>query len=264
MNKRFFLFISSIITATVVFSSCSSSTSTPPPTTTLTATLNFPKNFHGNYDVFAVDTADKNGNNADIIIGSSKTSVTDIVLDTGLTYQNRSHVAKITTFQGSLATDSNYFYQDPNGDLYRYNFGFNLLNQFSFLTAAVGGNVDVGWVLAAKITSAQGTTWIARVDSVLIQSLGIWVYFTSQGQMMEDTTFTVGSETVKARHAKNTVTATVGGGAPSGETGMAVIDSYYSTDINAVIEDFFRHVSIKGSLSNQQAQGKFKIMTSHY
>jgi hypothetical protein len=80
---------------------------------------------------------------------------------------------------------------------------------------------------------------------------------------MADTTFIVGTETIKAHHARNTVTATALGGAPTGQSGKAIIDSYYSTDINAAIEDFYRHVTLTGHPLSQQAQGKFKIMTSH-
>jgi hypothetical protein len=234
--------------------------STPPPSGT---PLDFKVLFHGNYDTFVVDTADANGNNPDVILGSSKIPVSDIVTDTGLTYQGKTHVAKIITYLANTntAVDSNYFCQDPNGDLYRYNFGFSILNQFTFLTQAIGSNVDVGWVLAAKTTSSNGTSWVARTtDSVLIQSFNIWVYLSSQGEMLADTTFIVGTETIKARHARNTVLASAAANVASGKV---IVDSYYSSDINAVVEDFFRHVKLTG-LINQQVQGKFKILTSHY
>ena len=78
--------------------------------------------------------------------------------------------------------------------------------------------------------------------------------------MMKDTSFIIGLDTIPARHARNTVTANAAGGL---EHGQVIIDSYYSTKINAVVEDFFRHVSLSGSLLNQQAQGKLKIMTSY-
>ena len=68
------------------------------------------------------------------------------------------------------------------------------------------------------------------------------------------------TETVKARHARSTVSADAAGGL---EHGQVIIDSYYSTSINAVMEDFYRHVKLSGLLLNQQAQGKFKIMTSY-
>ncbi len=264
MKKLYFLLIPALLCTITFLNSCSSnpSSSNPPPSGT---PLDFKMAFHGNYDIFVVDTADANGNNPDKIIGSPKISVQDIVTDTGLSYQGKSHVTKIITYQGNNnPIDSNYFYQDPNGDLYRYNFGFSILNQFTYLTQVIGSNVDVGWVLAAKLTSGNGTTWVAGTDSVSVQSLGVEVYLKSEGQMMNDTTFLIGTTTVNARHSRNTVTATAGTGvAPYGESGIVILDSYYSTDINAVVCDFIRHVKLNGGLLNQQAQGKFKIMTSY-
>ncbi len=257
MKKLHLFSLAGFIAATAFLSSCSYNPgSTVPPSGT---PLDFKKAFNGNYDIFVVDTADANGNNPDKIISTSKISVSDIVADTGLTYQGKSHVTKIMTYQGNTLTDSNYYYQDPNGDLYRYNFGFNILNQFTYLTQAIGSNVDVGWVLASKMISPTGTTWVARTDSVLIQSFNVWVYLSSQGEMMADTTFLIGTQTVKARHARNIVNASA---AANLANGQAIVDSYYSSDINAVVEDFFRHVKLTGGI-NQQVQGQLKIMTSH-
>lgn len=261
MKKLHFFFIGAIIGVTAILSSCSSSSTTPPPDTTPTAKLDFKNDFHAVYDISIVDTADASGNNGDMILGSTRKPVSIIVTDTNnIIFKGKTGVALIVTYDGQIPIDSEYFYQDPNGDLYRYNFGFSILNQFSTLTQAIGNNVDVGWVLAAKMTSAENTTWVARTDSVLIQSFNLQVYLTSQAQMMRDTIFFIGSDTVKARHARNTVTADAAGGL---EHGQVIIDSYYSTEINAVVVDFFRHVKLSGSLLNQQAQGKFKIMTSH-
>jgi len=55
-----------------------------------------------------------------------------------------------------------YFYQDPNGDLYRYNFGFSILNQFPF-TGSGNWRACRCWLgFGGKMTSASGTTWVAR------------------------------------------------------------------------------------------------------
>lgn len=250
-------------TITSIISSCSYNPSTPAPVTG----MNFKKDFTAHYNIFVADTADKNGNNGDLIdpIGA-KIGLLEIVVDTAISYKGKDHVARVVTYDSTLTpkNDTNYFYQDPNGDLYRYNYGFNILNQFSYLVQAIGGKVDVGWVLAAKIGSATGTTWLAKSDSALIVSFNTEVYLTSQGQMMADTTFIIGAETIKTHHARNTVNATaLGGASAGGQSGTAIIDSYYSTDINAVIEDFYRHVTLFGHPLSQQAQGKFKIMTSH-
>jgi hypothetical protein len=265
MKKLRFLTLTGLVVATAFLSSCSYD---PGTTNNPTAKMNFKKGFHSQYDIFVVDTADKNGSNPDHRLDGTRINVQEIVIDTGITYPSagidiKSHVASITTYMPApTPNETNYLSQDPNGDLYRYNFGFSILNQFPYLVQIVGGNVDEGWVLAAKLTSAVGTKWVAKIDTILI-SAGFAVNLLSQGEMMADTSFVVGSQTIKTRHARNTVTATALGGAPVGESALVIIDSYYSTDINAVVCDFFRHVSLFGSQYNQQAQGKYKTMTSH-
>src|ERR1041385_8246716 len=113
--KKLSVFILGMCTA-ILFSSCSSSTS--PGTTTTAPKMNFKKGLHAQYNIFAVDTADKNGNNADLIVGDP-TPVSEITVDTGLTYRGKSHVALVVTYdKNSTPKDSNYFYQDANGDLY--------------------------------------------------------------------------------------------------------------------------------------------------
>jgi len=263
MKKIHILAIGAIFGITAILSSCSSSSDTTPPDTTgPTAKMNFKKDFHSQYDIFVVDSADASGNNGDRILGSTRVSAPEIIVDTALSFMGKTNVVRIVTFMTPPAlNDTNYFYQDPNGDLYRYNYGFSILNQFSYLVQAIGSPVDVGWVLAAKMTSKEGTTWVAKTDSVLIQQFNIPVYLTSQATMLSDTTFLVDTSHVKARHVQHIITAKAGNGVA--QDGKVIIDSYLSTDINAVVEDFFRHVKLSGQLLNAQAQGKLKIMTSY-
>ncbi|MEP7234768.1 MAG: hypothetical protein ABI778_05685, partial [Ignavibacteriota bacterium] len=257
MKKLLCLSLIAALGSVFFFSSCSYE---PDSTTPPTATMKFKQGFSGRYDIFIVDTA-VNGNNPDHITDSVRHNIEEKIIDTNRTITDgkgvtKSHVAVGVTFVNPAGNpqDSDFFFQDTNGDLYRYNFGFSILNQFPFLTQVIGSRVDVGWVLAAKMTSATGATWEAKSDTVIIASNGIPVYLTSQGQMMADTTFLVGSEIVKARHSRNTVTAMATGGL---ETGSVILDSYYSTDLNAVICDFFRHVTLSGTLLNQKAQGTY-------
>jgi hypothetical protein len=245
-----------VFALTALFTSCSYNPSTPGTVTT----MHFAKDFTAYYDISNVDTSGS-GHNGDSILVTGRISVTDVVIDTNVTWAGKSHAVLIKTYQGSQVVDSQYYYQDPNGDLYRYNFAFSILNEFPYLKAGAGGSIDVGWVLAAKINSGSGTTWIPRSpDTLVIQSgLNIPVVLASTGQMMTDTTITVNAVSVKVRHSHVVVSATAVGVT---ENGTAVIDSYYSTDINATVEDFYRHVTLTGFF-NQQEQGKFKIMTSH-
>ncbi len=224
--------------------------------------LTFKKDFHARYDIFVVDTADKNGNNVDHRIDSTRINVQEIVVDTGITYKGKTNVARVVTYMPAPnKNDTGYFYQDPNGDLYRYNYGFSILNQYTFLTQAIGHDIDVGWVLAAKIEAPSGTTWVAKIDTEHIQAPQLDVFLTSQATMKDDTTILVGTETIKARHVQHKVTASTPPGIA--ETGEVNIDSYMSADLSAVLIDFFRHSTLQGQLSNSKTQGKIKIMTSH-
>jgi hypothetical protein len=241
------------------FAAILSSCSYEPGATGQSVNSPFKKDFTASYDISSVDTAGT-GHTADAILTAGRVSAQEITVDTGVTYKGKSGVARIVTFT-TPTPDTNYFYQDANGNLYRYNFGFTILNQFPYLVTAFGSNIDVGWVLAAKMNSTNGTTWTARDnDTLTIQGFNVPVVLSSQGIVLADTTFTIGTSQVKAKHMRNTVTATAIGFVENGE---AVIDSYYSADLGAVVEDYFHHVNLAGQLLNQQAQGKFKIMTSH-
>lgn len=269
------LYISAFLTlalSAALLSSCSYNPgpNVLPADTTHNSKLTIKQDFKARYDIYVVDTS-KNGNNADIISPDSvKKNIEQIVIDTtrSLTDKNgitKNHVAVVITYinpQGS-PQDTGYFYQDPNGDLYRYNFGFSILNQYTFLTQNIGHNIDVGWVLVAKLSAAAGTTWIAKSDTEQIQSPQINVFLKSVATMKADTNIVVGTETFKARHVQHVISAATPTGLGIDETGQVIIDSYMSADLGAVLIDFFRHSTLQGKLANSQTQGKFKIMTSY-
>jgi hypothetical protein len=263
MKNQYYLFI---LATSALLSSCSYNGASNPPVTTTDSTLvNFKQGFHSQFDVFVVDTADASGNNGDKILNSTRKSVQEITVSTGITYKGKSNVAMVVTFDQT--NDTNYFYQDPNGDLYRYNFGFNILNQYSFLVQALGKPIDEGWVLASKMKSSAGTPWVAKSeDSIQLAGLGLnlYVHFSSSAQMLADTTIIVGTTSLVCRHARHHVIAFVPQGQFGHETGDAYVDTYISTSIGAVPLDFYHHVVLSGTLLTAQAQGKFKLMTSYY
>src|SRR5438874_7183827 len=118
MKAKSILFVTAIAG---ILSSCSSNSVTPIPS----QNLNFKKDFTANYDISIVDTnGNGNGHNSDSILAEGRKSVTDIVIDTAASWGGKNNIVKIKEFQNGQAIDSEYFYQDPNGDLYRYNFGF--------------------------------------------------------------------------------------------------------------------------------------------
>jgi hypothetical protein len=74
------------------------------------------------YDQYIVDTSDAAGNNPDRLIPESKVVVTETVIDTGVTYEGRNNCVIVRS-----GADSIIYSQDANGDLYRYNYGFDYL-----------------------------------------------------------------------------------------------------------------------------------------
>jgi len=260
------LYLALLAAGVALISSCSyNGAATTPPGATDSTLVTFKTQFTANFDEFVVDTAHGNSGMGDTVLSDNRISVQDIVVDTGLTYKGYSHVAKVVTMQGSLAIDSDFYYQDPSGDLYRYNFGFKILNSYAVLVAAIGAPVDQGWILAARMKSASGTTWIAKQeDSIAVTFInGLYVHFSSSAQMLADTTIIVGTQSLKCRHARHHVIASVPQGQYGHEAGDAYVDTYVCPALGAVPIDFYHHVVLAGSLTTSQAQGKFKLMTSH-
>ncbi|MEI8134019.1 MAG: hypothetical protein WCH46_02940 [bacterium] len=264
--KNLSLLVTALWIAGSLFTSCKYSPSTPGETHTTDSGFVFKKQFTANYDFYIVDTADNSGNNGDKIISTSRVSHAEIVVDTGLTYIGKSHVARVVTFDATLTppNDTNYFCLETNGDLYRYNFGFNILNQFPFLVAAIGQKIDEGWVLVAKMNAASGTTFTAKSeDSIAISFLNVKVHLSSTGTMLNDTTIYIGSDTLLCRHARHHVITTVPKTDIGEEHADGYVDTYISPKLGAFPIDFYHATKLDGTITKSQAQGKFKIMTTH-
>jgi hypothetical protein len=262
---HFATFIVLTITSGFLFS-CSSGSgpNVTPADTTYSKKMIFTKDHHSQYDISQVDTADASGNNGDLILGSTRVNVQEIVVDSGLIYKGRYNVTEIVTF--STPPDTNYFYVDPsNGNLYRYNFGFSTLNQNGILLAVLGQQIDVGWVLCSKPGASVGTTWQAAYDSVAINYSGISlnVYIKSIATTKKDTSITVGLNTIKATHVQFNVTAATPTTFPYPETGSVLVDTYLAPDIGEVAIDFYHHSTLSGNLAKTQTRGSFKILTSY-
>lgn len=237
--------------------SCSSS-SEPSNNSYTPKTVHFTQGLAARYDLYLVDTTTATGSDA-ILQDSAQHNLLETVIDTNSPYGGYSHVTR--TYFAATPPDSNYYYQDAAGNLYRYNYGFSRLNNYSFLVAALGGPVDVGWVLVAKPGSPAGTSWTAKKDSAVFQSLGnARIYLNDVATTMNDTTFKIGSESVPAIHVRHSVTATDATGLAF--KGAIAIDTYISLELGITVEDFFRHSTISSPGFNSQARGSLKIMTS--
>lgn len=232
--------------------SCSSDTpagNTPTPV----VKMKFTAGSSHYFNLFLVDTADKSGNNGDkIIADSAQYNRQELTIDTALTYKGFSNVTRMIF--ASNQPDTNYYYQDASGNVWRYNYGFSLLNKFQPLTLFIGSQIDVGWVLVAKPGATAGTTWIGKSDSTIVQSLGLKVYFTDNATVMNDTTITVSSEAIITQHIRHVILAST-----LGTTGTVNIDTYVSPELGTTVMDFFHHAKIVGGY-NLQARGSQKIM----
>lgn len=238
--------------------SCDSGGDAP---TTEPTVIKFTPRYNGifKYDQYIVDTADAAGNNPDRLIPESKVVVTETVIDTGVTYDGKTNCTII-----SSGSDSVIYSQAANGDLYRYNFGFDYLNSFPLLVLYVGHEINVKWVLVAKLTDQVGQTWVAAKDSVFLASNGTYVYLQSNATQKADTTIEVMGVGVKCKHVQHvvTATATLNTSPLIQANGKDVIDTYISAELGATVWDYFRSATVTGAL-NAKAQGLWKIMTSH-
>lgn len=213
--------------------------------------------FEARYDEYEVDTAGTFYNKP---ILSTRTEVEETITDTGLTFEGMTRVSRhIAYYPSTGKRDTLYFAQDANGDLYRYNYGFNLLNNFPELVSIIGRRIDMKWVLVMKFGKKQGAEWIARKDSLeLLSYPGVKVYFESKAVMQADTTIQVGNEQVSCRHAMHTITAT----SSIGATGLIKAHTYISAKYGKVVWDFIESGSISGTF-NARVRGVWKIMTFH-
>jgi hypothetical protein len=219
--------------------------------------VNFQQGLTAHYNLFLVDPS-SSGSGDSVLTDSAQYDVMETILDTNVA--NYGEFSKVTsTYFASAPPDSNFYHQDADGNLWRYNYGFSRLNSYTFLVAAVGAPVDVHWVLVAKPGSPVGTTWIAKYDSMLYQAFNIKIYLKDIATTMSDTTFVIAGESIKAEHIRHEVKAFD----PTNTlNGSISIDTYFSPELGLTIEDYFRHSTIASPTFNGMAKGSLKIMTA--
>ncbi|HYM19526.1 MAG TPA: hypothetical protein VEW28_00815 [Candidatus Kapabacteria bacterium] len=259
-NFSVFLAYSLLLTFLV---SCSSSTDNTGNNTNYTPIkMKFKTGSIAYYELLVIDTADAQGNNGDRIdTAGAQYNIQEMVLDTNRSYGGYSSGVTMNLFASS-PRDTDYYYQDASGNLYRYNYGFSILNQqYPSLAIALGSPIDVHWVLVAKPGAPAGTTWTAVSDSATFQSFGnIKVFLKDAATAMTDTTFIISTDTVKAVHVRHLVTASTPAGTIA-MNGQIVIDTYVSPELGFTVEDFFHHSKITSPLINSQQKGSLKLMT---
>jgi hypothetical protein len=257
MTKFFLSALFAFVIATGL-TSCDSSTSEPNTNEPTVLKFSAKKNDIFKYDSYIVDTSDANGNNPNIILDSTRVVVTETVVDTAKEYDGRLNCIIV-----SSGSDSIIYSQSANGDLYRYNYGFDYVNSFEALKPYLPADgVNVGWVLVAKLTDKNDQSWVAVQDTILLPSFGA-VYLKSNAVQKSDTTFHImgATDAVVCKHVQHTFTATLGEG-PTAINAVDVVDTYISAELGATVWDFFRSANVTGAFK-AKVQGKSKIMTSH-
>lgn len=262
--KNIFIFAYALLLSFAIIS-CDSDTNTPDTGTANVLPFQPQLGAIYRYDQYQVDTSDATGNNPDRLVPSTKIEITETVIDTGREYEGRSNVFVVRS-SSSLGSDSILYSQSSNGDLYRYNYGFDYINSYPAVKLFLGlsEDINVKWVLVAKLTDQTGQTWVSAKDSVLLPSFGSYVYLQSDATQKADTTmFIMGAtDAVKCKHVQHKVTAnaTISGFSVSA---INTIDTYISAELGATVWDFIRSSTVSSALVNGKARGSWKIMTYH-
>ena len=163
-----------------------------------------------------------------------------------------------TNSSWTIPTDSDYYYQDTNDDLYKLDFGLEPLNNIAALQAIIGGKVHVGWVLELKLGAAAGTTWQAISDTITAGSLG-QVILKDNGTMRADTTIMVGTKAYRTRHAHHSFTGTASLGTAYGE-----FDVFYSPELASTVLVQIHPLSYTTALGTGGTQaGIQNVLTAH-
>lgn len=251
------------ITLAFVFAACDSGTDAPQSDDITPVKFEAKAGFVSRYDQYAVDTSDAAGNNPDRLATETKVTIVETTIDTGLTFAGRSGVSMhVAEPVGGGKPDTSYYAQDANGDLYRYNYGFSILNNFSDLVVAIGQPVDMGWVLVARLGKKENATWIAKDSSLTVQFLGKPVSFKSSARMLADTSIVVGDSLVLCRAAEHVITAKASIANTDDVKGEVRARTYISGKYGKVVFDFIRSGKFEG-IYKGKFRGLYKIMTFH-
>jgi len=260
--KRSIPFLVTIALA-FIFAACDSGADAPPSDDITPVPFEAKAGFFSRYDQYAVDTSDASGNNPDKLI-QPKVTLIETVDAVGLTFAGRTGVSRhISTPEGGGNPDTMYFSQDANGDLYRYNYGFSILNNFPDLEVAIGQRVDMGWVLVARLGKKEGAAWIAKDSSLPVQFLsGKSVFFKSSARMLADTSIMVGDSLILCRAAEHVITAKATIASTDDVKGEVRARTYISGKYGKVVFDFIRSGKFEG-IYQGKFRGLYKIMTFH-
>lgn len=199
--------IVAIMAVAAFFAGCSSTTE---PTNNTPSTVSFTQNAKFTYTEQRRDTTGGTYGN-DGIDPTSTDTVHSTVVDTNMSIYGKTHVVAIYNHRTRNENDTAYIWQDGSGNVYRYNYGADILNNIGAVTLALGHRLEVGWVLQAKMSASTGTGWIAARDTENITLLGQSAIVTirDSATRVADTTITVAGSTTTCVHTVHSVAVTL-------------------------------------------------------
>jgi hypothetical protein len=225
------------------------STSTTPVTTpsqvnyTQAATYTYLYNSRSNSDM--VDTT----------IATDTIKSTVLVANTS--YQGMSNVTIIRNVHSNGSNPDTTYIAQNNGEFWHYNYGLEAINNNTSITALIGGQIQIGWVLQAKLNSVVGDTWTAANDSTLsIDGLTARVKITSVEQA--DTSITVSGNSVFSKHVTHTVTITSALTTPI----VSTVDAYVATSVGVTF-NVVHSANISASFYTGPVKGNQTLMINH-
>ncbi len=253
----------------MLYSCGDSTTTTPPDTTKHIDTFSTKMNFTTTYDQYEVDTSNASGSDPDVLLASTKVTVTERVIDTNATFAGKTHVSVIVSSNGSTSDTLRYWQDATSGDIYRYNYGVAYINSFAYLVAFIGAPVDIKWVRVYKADAVTNESWVAAIDTVSVSALGTQAFLLNTATRKADTTILVGTENITCKHIQilGTGSLTYNVGVAITVTGRNVADTYISTKYGSTVWDYFRSSTTSTSPNfaafNYKARGYSKIMKTH-
>ena len=188
--------------------------------------------------IYYAQVLDKN--TGDTVAGSGDT-ITSTVLTTNASYQGMSGVTEIQnthTHPASGATMDTTYIAQSNGNYYHYNYGIEILNGNQSVLNAVnkGKQIDVGWVLQAKLSANSGDKWGALDTNLTLYYGGtpIDAGFADTATETSDTTITIGASQVVAKHSIHSIVLNAAGAVKD----TLIVDTYVSATDGPVLDKF--------------------------
>jgi hypothetical protein len=250
-------------------SSCNKSIVDPPAPTGESTEMKFAANASYKYRQAQLDTTGSTNPNGEVkeAPDPKPDTITSTVIETNASYKGKTGVTVVENVHTQPAgfRDTTWYYQE-NGNVYRYNFGVDLLNNIVILKAFLKddqGNpqpLDVGWVLQARLRDTTvGSKWVTGNGEFTLN--GVPVIGKVEGTLTDTahyvgaSTITVGGKAIRVKQYKHFVTLT------SLTTVKCEIDTYVSASLGATVQTVAHSTRVAvPTFAPQQVQGFINTM----